>query len=673
MKIMHFPLARLTILFVCGIVIARTISSPGLIPIMGLASMLVLFAVYMLSRKYDRIQLGFGIASAVCAVLLGFSTQQLHSDSNRANHYLNFAHDHEFNSLELVLREQFKTTAKNERFVATVQTINGRSSQGLLLLNIKKDSLAQPLVIGSVINLQSNFGGYQPPRNPGQFDYAGYLKNKNIASQIYCSRNEMLICDKVHKNVWYYAAKIRNTMLTNLRLSGFKERELNVLAALILGQQQDIAREILRDYQYAGAVHILSVSGLHVGLILLFINIIMRPLPNTRTGSLFKIVILLGSLWCFAILAGLSPSVVRSVTMFSFVAIGMHLRRSTNIFHTLLVSVFLILLFQPSFLMDVGFQLSYVALFFIVWLQPLFASLWQPKNTIVKYLWDIVTVSFAAQIGTFPLSVYYFHQFAGLFFVTNLLIIPFLSVIMAIGVTVAIIAMFGTVPFGLALVLEKCIFILNGIIAKIASFDQFVLRDIPFNKVMLVSSYLLIIAFFIWIGKPNFRRLCYVMLLVMAVQASCLQAMINSRNHSELIVFNLPRNTLLAENRNANAKIFCNDTSFHSNSMLQSFLVGNFITTHTIENVPNVMHWKNKNILIIDSLAVVPSNKYPDVILLIQSPRINLERLLKNSKPEIIIADASNYKSYIENWKRTCHKQKIPFHATGEKGFYSIK
>ena len=164
-------------------------------------------------------------------------------------------------------------------------------------------------------------------------------------------------------------------IIKNLENHHFKKEELSVVIALILGQQQDISKEVLRDYQYAGAVHILSVSGLHVGFILLFITTLLKPIPNSRKGTIVKLIITLVSLWAFGLLAGMAPSVVRSVTMFSFVAIGLFLRRSVNIYHSLLVSMLLILLFRPSFLFDVGFQLSYLALFFIVWLQPLFKSI----------------------------------------------------------------------------------------------------------------------------------------------------------------------------------------------------------------------------------------------------------------------------------------------------------
>ena len=216
--------------------------------------------------------------------------------------------------------------------------------------------------------------------------------------------------------------------------------KLQVVSALILGQQQDISKEILKDYQYAGAIHILSVSGLHVGFILLFITFLLRPLPKNKYGNWIRLLAILLGLWGFAIIAGLSPSVIRSATMFSFVAIGMNLKRSTNIFHTLLVSLFIILLFKPSFLFDVGFQLSYLSLFFILWIQPLLSKIWIPKNKILRYFWDILTVSFAAQIGALPLSIYYFHQFPGLFFVTNIIILPFLSIIMGLGVFVMTLA-----------------------------------------------------------------------------------------------------------------------------------------------------------------------------------------------------------------------------------------
>jgi competence protein ComEC len=450
---------------------------------------------------------------------------------------------------------------------------------------------------------------------------------------------------------------------------------LHVVAALILGQQQDISPEIVHDYQFAGAIHILSVSGLHVGFILLFINFLLKPLRKNKVGNTIRLITILTSLWSFAILAGLSPSVVRSVTMFSFVAVGMHLKRSTNIYHTLIVSIFLILLFEPSFLFDVGFQLSYVALFFIFWLQPLLENLWTPNTKIAIYFWEILTVSFAAQIGAFPLSIYYFHQFPGLFFVTNLIIIPFLSFIMALGVLVMVLAAFDYVPEIPAKILEFSIYFLNKTINWVASFERFIIKDIPFNWQMLLSLYLLIVVVVIWFKRPNFNKLALALLAILLFQSTYFVTQWTNQKQKEWIVFNVKKNTIITERIGEGVTIFCNNSvqkEVTNNQTIKSYLVANFSAITNSKKLQNLYYFKNKKILIIDSLGVYQKEIEPDIIVLVQSPKLNLERLLQTYKPEMIVADASNFKTYIKVWEATCKKEKIPFHATGEKGFFRL-
>jgi competence protein ComEC len=408
---------------------------------------------------------------------------------------------------------------------------------------------------------------------------------------------------------------------------------------------------------------------------LLFVTFLLKPFPNTRRGSFIKLIIILASLSSFGLLAGLAPSVLRSVTMFSFVAIGMYLRRSTNIFHTLLVSMLLILLFEPSFLFDVGFQLSYVALFFILWLQPLLAQLWKPKNKIANYFWEILTVSFAAQIGAFPLSIYYFHQFPGLFFVTNLVIIPFLSVIMAMGVLVMVLAAFDCVPIFLVQSLEWCIFIMNKIINSIASLEQFIIQDIPFNWQLLLSVYLLIIATIIWFKKPSFNRLALALVSVIIFQISYFGNHWTIQNQRELVIFNSKKNTLIAERNGENVSLYSNDNLLEKaskNKTLSAYLMGNFSRLTSTKRLENLMYYNANKILILDSLGVYPRNIHPDIVVFTQSPKINLDRFLQTTNPKLIVADASNYRNIQKLWKATCLKAKIPFHATGEKRFYRL-
>jgi competence protein ComEC len=509
------------------------------------------------------------------------------------------------------------------------------------------------------------------PNNPNQFDYGRYLENQHIYGQIYSDYTTLKTSTLPEKSVSYYASKLRNRIIHNLEKNNFSKTELHVVVALILGQQQDISPDVIRDYQYAGAIHILSVSGLHVGLILVFVTFLLRPIPNTKKNALLKLSLVLLSLWGFGILAGLAPSVVRSVTMFSFVAVGMFLRRSVNIYHTLLVSAMLILLVRPSFLFDVGFQLSYIALFFIVWLQPLLTSIWTPKNKIVNYFWEIITVSFAAQLGTFPLSIYYFHQFPGLFFITNLIVIPMLSLILATGVVVMFFAAFDWVWMPMLQFLEWSIYWLNTIISWVASFENFILKDISFSWSLMIASYLLLFSCIIWLKQPNFKKLLYTFTAIIVVQLTVFQNKYESQKQQEFIVFHQEKKTLLTERNGTKLTVYTNEKTIDI-PVLKSYVVANSCHISSMKSLSNLYYFKNTKMLLLDSLGGYTTNDKPDILLLTHSPKINLDRLFIQWKPKQVVVDGSNFKSYVTRWKTTCDKEKIPFHDTSEKGFYKL-
>ena len=153
--------------------------------------------------------------------------------------------------------------------------------------------------------------------------------------------------------------------------------------ALLLGQRQDISKELTANYSKAGAIHILAVSGLHVGIILWMLSFVLKPLERFKKGKVIKLVLVVLFLWFFAVLAGMSASVTRAVTMFSAIAIGQFFNKRNAIEQSLIFSMFLLLLLKPLFLFDVGFQLSYLAVFGIIWVQPVFYQLWKPKYYII--------------------------------------------------------------------------------------------------------------------------------------------------------------------------------------------------------------------------------------------------------------------------------------------------
>jgi competence protein ComEC len=676
MKILHFPLAKISLAFIIGIV-SFQYYKPSPIWVFGsvLFCVFLLLVFHLLSKTKNNFKLIFGVLSLLTSPLLGVASSIIHKETYNSLHYTNQIKDYENQHLiRLVINEKLKNTQKNTRYISTIRSVDKQQSFGKIILNIKKPNQIDSIKIGAELNvigmLYKNKGSF----NPNQFDFGKYLENQEIYAQVYANESQVKVIGK-QKTIWSQFSNFRTKIIENLALSNFKKEELNILIALLLGQQQDISPEILKDYQYAGAVHILSVSGLHVGFILMFITFLLKPMSNSKRNAILKLAVILISLWTYGILAGLSASVVRSVTMFSFVAIGIHLKRTVNIFHTLLVSMLLILLWKPSFLFDVGFQLSYLALFFILWLQPLLSNIWQPKNRIIQYIWDIVTVSTAAQIGAMPLSIYYFHQFPGLFFITNIIVLPLLGVIMIIGLIAIIIACFGIVPFVIAKPLEFLIEFLNSIIHWVATFEDFIIKNISFNKEMLVASYLVIIFSVIWFKKKEFNTLILTLISIVSLQCVFIYTKFKTENAHELIVFNAKKHSIITERKNDLVTVYSNDSileNIDNNLAIQSYLIGNFCKIEEKKNIGNLFYFKNKKILIIDSSSVYLEKTKPDILIVINSPKINLLRVFESWKPEQVVIDGSNYKSYARLWEATCRKEKIPFHNTNEKGFYKL-
>ncbi|QSW90891.1 ComEC family competence protein [Flavobacterium endoglycinae] len=674
MKVLDFPLVKLTISFIIGILISYY-CHPSLsiaFNILGFSTLLFILFYFLAKRNKKQIPL-FGISSNLIAFSTGICVLLIHTDSFDKLNYSHFqkAFD-EPHVLTFTLREKLKSNDYNDRYTAIVNNIDQHFMRGKIIVNVQKDSTSNSLIIGNIIRVKTVLQRTPPSKNPSQFDYSRYLADKQIYAQVFCKKSEITISKHIKKDIWYYSGRLHALILKNLEKSNFNPEEMNVALALILGQQQEIAADIIKDYQYSGATHVLSVSGLHVGFIMLFIMFILKPIPNTRKGSAIKLTSILISLAGFAVISGLSPSVLRSVVMFSFVAIGNHLRRSGNIYHTLLVSILLILLFEPYFLFDVGFQLSYLALFFIVWLQPVLAQIWTPKNKIAIYLWNALTVSFAAQIGTLPLCLYYFHQFPGLFFVTNIIILPVLSFIMIAGIIVMLIAIFTNPPLLLVTIFEKSIFILNKMIHYVASFESFVIQDIGFNFYYLISLYLVIITVTIGFKKPNFRIIIVSLLSIILFQLSLIYTKKELSDQTELIVYNAKKSTLISMRKGQNITLFTNDTKKEKENILNSYLVGSFSTISQTKIIKNTLYFNTQKILIIDSSGIYENKIVPDILILTQSPKLNLDRLLNQIHPKMIIADASNSYSIQKVWKESCLKKNIPFHATAEKGFYKL-
>lgn len=677
MKVLEFPLSKITICFVLGILLAvwTGVSIYMLFVLLILASIGYGIAYYYSKSSFFQ-KPYLAIMVYAFAVIVGMTTQAAHNAYFQKNNYIHYCkNQNQSHFVWVSLREKIKSTSKYDRFYANVKQFDNKKSSGKILINIAKDSVTK-FEIGDNLWINTKVILHKPPLNPGGFDYGGYLTSKSVFAQLYVKQSQLKQTGVVDKNIWFWAAKFRNKIIQNLENQHYSARELAVLSALILGQQQDIAPDILQNYQFSGAIHILSVSGLHVGYVLLFVEFILRPIPRTRKGNLIRFLIILVSLWLFAIVAGFSPSVVRSAAMFSFVAAGISLKRETDILYTLLLSLLFILCFEPSFLFDVGFQLSYVCLFFILWLQPHFDKLWRPKHKITKTLWRILTVSFAAQIGALPLSIFYFHQFPGLFFVTNLVVLPFIGLIMLLGGLVMLLGYFDFAIPILTKISVWSIVCLNAIIAQIATYEKFIIQDISFSKMQLICTYLMLFAVFIWYIKPNFFNLKRALLGIFLFQIGLASSSFFNQNQTEAIVFHVPKKSLIVARFGQKVMVYGDPIYLEKPNKinaLRAYLIENNSKIVGSKNPANLLFLNQKKIIIMDSVGIYPKNCRPDLVILTQSTPVNLDRLIVDLHPKMVVVDGSNYFSKIKLWKASCMQQKIPFHATAEKGFYKIE
>ncbi|SFZ93488.1 competence protein ComEC [Flaviramulus basaltis] len=677
MRLLNFTIIKFTFYLIIGIVIGHFVTIPLKTSlIITLALLVLLFIFYLIAKKHFNKTIWFGLLAFLIMISAGILTTNIHNQKNFSNHYIHQI-SLENDSLKTVsfrIREVLKPGNYYDKYVIDILQINKNKVSGKSLLNIEKDSTKPVLKVDDIIISKTKFKDFIHPLNPNQFDYKNYLEKKYIYHQLFITNESLLKISTNTHTFFGIASNIREFINKKLEPYNFKPHELAIINALLLGQKQDISEEVYTSYTNAGAIHILAVSGLHVGIILIILTFIFKPLERLKYGKFIKTILLVSILWSFALIAGLSASVTRAVTMFSIVTIALNLKRPTNIYNTLAISMFVILLFKPLFLFDVGFQLSYLAVFAIVAIDPYLYKLWKPKYWVLDKFWHTFTITISAQFGIIPVSLFYFHQFPSLFFVSNLLIIPFLGIILGFGIIVILLAALNILPNFIASIYGYIISLMNDFVGWVSLQESFLFKNIPFSILYVFVSYLLLVSLIrLWI-KRNHSNLKYFLISVLIIQTTFIYTKYNKPSN-EFVVFHKSRNSLLGNTYN-NKIIVAHDfdsLTKSTNNIIKDYTVGNYISSIEENRIQHIYLLNNKNLLVIDSLGVYNIKSFkPDYILLRQSPKINLNRLIDSLKPKYIIADGSNYKSYIERWEAICKKRKLPFHQTSKKGAYII-
>lgn len=678
MKLLNFALIKITIGLIVGILFAQYFEVGFIYTFLFTLTLILGLSVILIVEKKRLVKsVTFEFLTLFTCIGIGILSTQIHDQKNFKQHYIQRIDttNDTIKTIRFKIREVLKSGANHDKYIADIQQINEQSMVGKTLLNVRRDSLLLSFNVDAVFVTTSPLVNLNAPLNPNQFDYKKYLQKQHIYHQIFTDQTQLLSLPSDKNTVFGYAAQLRTHINSRLKKYHFKPDELALINALLLGQRQDISPEIYNSYSKAGVIHILAVSGLHVGIILLLLNSVFKPLEYLKRGKILKIFVILIILWGFAIVAGLSASVTRAVAMFSIVAIGMNLKRPSNIFNTLAISMFFLLLFKPLFLFDVGFQMSYLAVFAIVIFQPLIVKLWHPKLKPIKKLWQIFTVTMAAQLGVMPISLFYFHQFPGLFFVSNLVILPVLGIILGIGILVILSALLNILPLWLAEVYGGMISIMNSFVRWVSLQEKFIFNDIPFSILQVFTSYLLMITLFFLVKKQNFKRLTAAMLSILLLQSILIFEKAQNQDNA-LIVFHKSRFSVIGIKEKTYLTVFHNLDSLGiaKDYSIRNYMVGNSVTEIKEDSLQNIYLFNAHKFLVIDSLGIYEVPKlHPDYVILRNSPRINLTRLLESIKPKLIIADGSNYKSYLQRWEATCLEQNIPFHLTSREGAFVLR
>ncbi len=431
-----FPFIRVAAFFIVGILLAIQFDfSEVYLGIIAVCVLTIILLLHFVNSGKFRFN---GVLPLLFFIVIGFYRLEVQESKKYKNHLMNVSHE----SSDFLVRLDDYPTEKDSyiRYAANILGMYENDSlcnvTGKISLYLKKDSITDHQVrYGDVLAISKAPFLLTDPKNPNEFNYRQYMSYQQIHHQVFLGVEDYKIIDHASKSkVIGLSFQIRDYFKSQIEKFVSNQESRAIAFALILGIKDEITQDLKQSYSSAGAMHVLAVSGLHVGIIFMIISNVFGFFKRWKYGRYLLLVVNLFFLWGYAFITGLSPSVMRAVVMFSIVLIGQSSARYANIYNSLAFSAILILLYDPYMIMRVGFQLSYLAVLGIVYIQPKIYALYKSKYLLLDKAWSITCVSLAAQIATFPLSLYYFHQFPTYFLASNLVVIPMAFGILLTGI-----------------------------------------------------------------------------------------------------------------------------------------------------------------------------------------------------------------------------------------------
>lgn len=444
-----FPYIRYAIALIVGILCEQYQFMPAITPwhlaiLFGLVSVCWAFENYTKPNDQNRIVGGF--LTLLTIMVVGFLVSRFNDERTGFNHYSSYSEIKAFRGAVLSDNVERKDYQRYEVGLELVKTADSAyNAKGRVYLYVRKEDSLHIYHYGDKLDVLAACHPIGPPGNPEEFDYRRYLETINIYAHSFASESDITLIENNPPNVILNTAFAIRTKCKELIFEQIdKEREQAILAALLIGIKDHLDNETKLAYSSAGAMHVLAVSGLHVGIVYLLINLVFGFVKKKKAGQIAFIGLAISLIWSYALVTGFSPSVLRASVMFSVILISQTISKSANIYNSLGIAAFVLLLYDPFLIHSVGFQLSFAAVFGIVFLQPKLVRLLMPNTKVMLYLWQITCVSISAQLATFPLTVYYFHQFPTYFLVSNIVVIPAAAVILVGGILLVVGSLFHT-------------------------------------------------------------------------------------------------------------------------------------------------------------------------------------------------------------------------------------
>lgn len=656
-----YAFVRIVVFFMAGI-LAGIFWPEGISIVSSAVIFLSLLGVYFLLvivSKYRKRIINPGFVGLAAIFIAGYSNVLLKTESTEADHLLNLSQKPAYYKAIVTRYAEEKTKSwKLEAEVSEVYVDSAwQQYRGNVVLYLSKQDFDTPFGYGDVLLVKGGPRIVQPPSNPGEFDYKKYLAFRNIYHQHFLRKDDVVSVGNEPPSIaMKYAidARLWAGGVLNKFVSG--DREQGIASALVLGVTDGLDNELLGAYAATGTLHVLAVSGLHISILYLILVWLLRPLNKSVAGKWTLAFISLFVLWAYAFVTGLSPSVLRAVTMFSFVALAKSWNQRLNIYNTLAASAFFLLLFDPFMIVSVGFQLSYLAVLGIVYLHPKLYAWWEPESRLLDEVWKVTSVSLAAQIATLPLGLLYFHQFPNYFLLSNLLVIPASSVVLIAGLAVLAVSFFSIVAQGLGWVITWTIKLMNIAVFTVEGLPYSQLKNIYITPVQGILLAAMIVSFLLLLEKKKFYYSMITAALVMVFSWMQWQHFNDHVDQHHLVVYDVPGHAAADLIDNGYA-FFLADTSLANDIRKIGFhispgrLMRGVHTTGSMTDLASaypvkggrLIAWNGRSILILDQRDIgYPSGMKVDYLIIRNNAVKDLNKILAAISPDEIILDSSN-------------------------------